>query len=264
MSTGRAAITAAEAATGAALDAARVWLQLAAWGARASLLIGTRVTGAAVDRDRTTDLVFDLSSALRGTAREFLGIAELDRRLQKLEPSLTPQDGAVANGAVTEQVLRARAIQLLRASADVRSPDGAHPAHVFVLEQLAPDEARVLRLLAADGPQPAVDVRAANLIGAGSQLIAPGLNMIGAEAGCRDRDRVPAYMNNLERLGLIQFSDRPLEDPITYQVLEAQPDVLSTIKQTTRAKSIHRSIRLTAFGEDFCAVCVPLDLTAVE
>jgi hypothetical protein len=36
-------------------------------------------------------------------------------------------------------------------------------------------------------------------------------------------DRVPAYLNNLYRLGLIWFSREPLEDPLDYQVLEAQP-----------------------------------------
>jgi hypothetical protein len=49
----------------------------------------------------------------------------------------------------------------------------------------------------ADGPQPAVDVRAGKALGVGSELVAPGLTMIGAEAGCRYRDRVPRYLNNL-------------------------------------------------------------------
>lgn len=264
MSTGRAAVTAVETATGTALDAARLWLALIAWSARASLLIGGRMNAAVVGRDRAGDLVIVVTTGLRDGVREFLGIAELERRLAKLEPSSGTEAGAGDNGVVTDQILRARGIELLRASADVHSEDGAHPAHARVLDQLAPDEARILRLLAADGPQPAVDIRATNLIGAASQLIEPGLNMVAAEAGCRDRDRVPAYLNNLERLGLIQFSDRPVEDPIAYQVLEAQPDVLTTLKQTTRAKSIHRSVRLTPFGEDFCSVCLPLDPAAID
>ena len=50
--------------------------------------------------------------------------------------------------------------------------------------------------------------------------------MIGAEAGCRYPDRVPSYLNNLYRLGLIWFSREPLSDRLRYQVLEAQPDVV--------------------------------------
>jgi hypothetical protein len=86
--------------------------------------------------------------------------------------------------------------------------------------------------------------------------------MIGAQAGLRHREHVPAYLHNLFRLGLVTFSDEPVEDPIAYQVLEAQPDVMTAIKETTRAKTAQRSVALTAFGEDFCRVCLPLDALA--
>ena len=88
--------------------------------------------------------------------------------------------------------------------------------------------------------------------------------MIGAQAGCRHREHVPAYLNNLERLGLIWFSREPLEDPIAYQVLEAQPEVMDVIKSTPRAKPKQRSINLTPFGRDFCRVCLPLDIAEME
>ena len=32
----------------------------------------------------------------------------------------------------------------------------------------------------------------------------------------------------------------------------------------TRAKTVQRSIHLTPFGEDFCAVCLPLDIAETE
>ena len=144
-------------------------------------------------------------------------------------------------------------------SADVGEDDGAHPAYARILAELAPDEARILRLLARDGPQPAIDVRAANLIGVGSQLVARALNMMGTEAGCRNLERVPAYLNNLARLGLICFSDEALDDPGRYQVLEAQPDAMDAIKRAGRARTVERTIRLTAFGKDFCDVCLPMD-----
>ncbi len=147
----------------------------------------------------------------------------------------------------------------MRAAAEV-APDGrAHPAYARILTELAPDEGRILRLLATDGAQPSVDVHASNLIGVSSQLTGAGLNMIGAQAGCADHERVRAYLNNLERLGLVSFSHEPLEDPIAYQVLEAQPEVMEAIKSAPRAKTIQRSIHLTAFGRDFCDVCLPLD-----
>src|SRR5204862_549094 len=146
---------------------------------------------------------------------------------------------------------------------DVHYAEPAHPAFARILEQLAPDEARILRLLCTSGAQPSVDVREAKALGMTSGLIEGGLSMIGTEAGVRWLDRVPSYLNNLERLGLVWFSREPLEDPLRYQVLEAQPDVLTAMGRG-RSKTVRRSIRLTPFGEDFCDVCLPMDTGEIE
>ena len=116
-----------------------------------------------------------------------------------------------------------------------------------------------------EGPQPAVDVRTGGPVGiVRSRLLAPGLSMIGPRAGCRYVDRVPSYLNNLFRLGLIWFSRETLRDPQRYQVLEAQPDVLAAIKSVRQAKVVRRSIHLTPFGEDFCRVCLSADDSVLE
>jgi hypothetical protein len=88
--------------------------------------------------------------------------------------------------------------------------------------------------------------------------------MIGARAGCRYVDRVPSYLNNLFRLGLVWFSRETLRDPRRYQVLEAQPDVLEAIDSVRQAKVVRRSIHLTPFGEDFCRVCLSGDGAVLE
>lgn len=83
--------------------------------------------------------------------------------------------------------------------------------------------------------------------------------MIGQQAGCRFTDRMPAYLNNLERLGLIWFSREPVDELGDYQVLEAQPDVLAAMERAGRSRTVWRSIQLTPFGRDFCETCLPLD-----
>ncbi len=246
--------TAIETVPAIARVAAGAWLRLAAWGLETSLQAGGKLARAVADPEAAAALVEDVSDGLRAYAREFLGIADLDDRVRQLAPG--PGDRLDARA---EEELRAQGRELLRQAADVNFDQEAHPAYARILSELVPDEGRILRLLAISGPQPSVDVRASNLIGVGSQLIAPGLNMIGAQGGLRHRDRVAAYLNNLFRLGLISFSEEPLGDPIAYQVLEAQPEVMKAIKETTRAKSVQRSIRLTPFGEDFCRVCLPLE-----
>lgn len=241
---------------GIARVTAGMWLRSAAWGLGASVRI---VRAAAAPREAVA-LVEEVRDGALGYVRDVLGVSDLDERIRRMVPGAgvaeTPPD---ENGAIVEiDALRARGAELLRQSADVSIDASGHPAYARILEELAPDEARILRLMATEGPQPAVDVRSLQLLGLGSQPVAEGLNMIGPQAGVRHADRVPAYLNNLYRLGLIWFFKEPLEDSIVYQVLEAQPGVLQAIKSASRTKTVQRSIGLTPFGRDFCEVVLPL------
>ena len=156
-----------------------------------------------------------------------------------------------------ERSLRERGEALLERSRDVWSEEETHPAYGRILEELAPDEARILLLLLRGGPQPSVDVRTGGPVGlVSSALVAPGMSMIGARAGCRYLEEVPAYLNNLFRLGLIWFSREQLEDPMEYQVVEAQPDVLEAMHSVRFPKVVRRSVHLTPFGTGFCKTCL--------
>ena len=189
-------------------------------------------------------------------ARSLLGDAEPPPQPPSQQPSPQAEPRR-------ERTLRERGAELLARSADVDYEEAAHPAYARILDELAPDEARILRFLMAEGAQPAVDVRTSKVPLISSELVAPGLSMIGAGAGVRYEDRVHAYLNNLYRLGLIWFSREPLEDPLRYQVLEAQPEVLSAMGRA-RSKTVRRSIELTPFGDDFCDVCLPMHTAEID
>ncbi len=155
--------------------------------------------------------------------------------------------------------LRVKAARLLERSRDVRDPESGHPAHSRILDELLPDEVRILVLFMREGPQPSVDVRSGGVVGAaGSTLLASNLTMVGARAGVKWLDRVPSYLHNLLRLGLVWFSHEQLLDPLEYQVLEVQPDVLAAWGDARRHRVVRRSIHLTPFGDDFCRVCFQL------
>jgi hypothetical protein len=182
-------------------------------------------------------------------AQKLLGLSE------EIEDEPKPRDQTSA------EALRERGAELLRLSADVTYQEDSHPAYARILDVMAPDEARILRLLTERGAQPSVDVRSGGPLGVGvvaTELVAPGLNMIGAEAGCRHLDRVHAYLNNLYRLGLIWFSREQVGDHLRYQVLEAQPEVIQAMEEAGRgSRTTRRSIHLTPFGLDFCSLCIP-------
>lgn len=253
-----------EAIPGLARIYAQAWVRTAEWAVESSLRAGSRVVRAAVSGDSPAGLFEEAGTDLREYARSLVGIVDPDyaARGGESDPTAWRSSG---NDTSTE-ALRERGTELLRLSADVRHEEDTHPAYARILEDLTPDEGRILRLLAQEGAQPAVDVRAGWLpFQINSELVALGLSMIAEEAGCRDLDRTHAYLNNLNRLGLIWFAHEPVEDRHRYHVLEAQPDVTAAMRKAGRLGStVRRSVNLTPFGKDFCEVCLPLDTAELE
>ncbi|WP_203336414.1 Abi-alpha family protein [Nocardioides limicola] len=256
--------------------AAGSWLHTAEWGLVSSLRLGRRVVDVATHPSKAGDLVGDAAKAagvVGELARSVTRGVPLPKALMDTAVSLGAVVGNGTGDAKTpryQQVaptasLRQRGEDLLNRSRDVWNTDVAHPAYERILGELAPDEARILVLLIRSGPQPSVDVRTGGPVGmVSSELIAPGLNMIGPRAGVRYLDRVPAYLNNLFRLGLIWFSSEALRDGLEYQVVEAQPDVLEAMHSVRFARVVRRSIHLTSFGEDFCRICLIDEQTVPE
>ena len=160
----------------------------------------------------------------------------------------------------TETELHVRGHNLLRRSNEVGVTDDTHPAFARILTEITPDEARILRFLYMNGPQPAIDVRTNRPLGIGSQLVSGGLNMIAELAGCQNVERIHPYLTNLFRLGLLEFSKEKVSNPQRYQLIEAQPVVIEAMKQAGRwPRTVQRSIHLNSFGEEFCRVCLPVE-----
>lgn len=256
--------TALEAAPGLARIAAAAWLRTAGWTAGSAARAGRRLAEAALGRESPVELVREAQAELLDAARRLVAMTDLDQRLGRLIPESAGDLDGEGRDADGEAELRRRGYELLERSSELADQGETHPAYARILEQLSPDEARVLRLLATGGPQPAVDVRTWRPLDVGSIVVAPGLSMIARNAGCRHAERVPAYLSNLYRLGLIWFSREKLGDPAPYQVLEAQPDVIDAVRATGRARIVRRSIDLTPFGGHFCQRCLPLDTVARE
>jgi Abortive infection alpha len=225
---------------------------MVSWAVTTSTATAGHVVRGVMAGESPAQVVEDITATLRGAAQGALGLPSSNGAAG---PDARP---IRARATVTE--LRARGAELLARSADVWYSNDAHPAYARILDELEPDEARILRFLAIDGPQPSVDIRTNRPLGRGSEAIESGLSMIGLQAGVRKLARTRADLNNLYRLGLIWFSREEVSDPSRYQVVEVQPDVQEAIKKAGRSpKIVRRSVILTPFGEDFCRTCFPLD-----
>ncbi|MFW6868545.1 Abi-alpha family protein [Nocardioides sp. CPCC 206347] len=285
--------TVVESLPGLARVAGSAALHTAGWGMRTTARNWMRVGKAVTNRDEAASLIREVGSVVgavgdlartladgtpMGTA--FLRVGEslggngngigsgngsgngVERPREKAAPAAVVDGQVVASRALS---LRDRGNELLEKSRDVWGQNDRHPAFDRILDELAPDEARILVMLLRNGPQPSVDIRTGGPIGMmSSQLIAPGLNMVGPRAGLRYVEQVPSYLNNLFRLGLIWFSREAVHDHLEYQVLEAQPDVLAAMHSVKFAKVVRRSVHLTPFGEEFCKLALVDEKTATN
>lgn len=227
--------------------AAGAWYQTAAWSLGATIGAATRLGEAAgsivgLAGDEAARQVDDAVGAVRP-------VRERDH-LREHRP-----EGA--------RSLRERGADLLDRAADVDDErDPVHPGFARIIDQLAPDEARILKLLINEGPRGIVYVNKAAPFGFGARELARRLSMIGHEAGCLHIELVPAYLDNLVAHGLVAIRRDALEDELPYQVIEAQPEVVEALSEggtIFRGQVTRRTVHLTDFGRTFCQVCFPAE-----
>ncbi|MFE3543521.1 Abi-alpha family protein [Nocardia sp. NPDC059177] len=231
------------------------------WAVGTTYEVTKELAQAALDGESSADIAERTGNALRSIARSALGVTEGSvREIVSYVPTPNGSSqqaitvGPYLRSASTED-LRRRGDALLARSADVYFTEDVHPAYDRILDEIAPDEARILRFMALNGPQPAVDVRTNRPLGIGSELVQGDLTSVPEQAGVRYPDRSRSYLINLNRLGLTLTSD----DPVVlsrYMVLEVQPVVEDALRKAGRApKIVRKSLRLSEFGEDFCRTC---------
>ncbi len=201
---------------------------------------------------------------LDGGAPTILNGAPVPPVIQRLGQSVgqaaTPQARATSARGLTKADIKRVGNDMLRNSAYAQSqPKDEHPAFAAMLASITPDEARILRFLAVAGPQPSLDVRTKTPFGIGSERLAGGMNMIADMSGCSYTDRDHEYLANLNRLGLVRFSQEPVADFRRYSLIEAQPKVAEAMAKATKAATVYRSIYLSLFGQQFCEACFDLD-----
>ncbi len=231
------------------------------WAVGTTYEVTKELAQAALDGESSADIAERTGNALRSIARSALGVTEGSvREIVSYVPTTNGASqqaitvGPYLRSATTDD-LRRRGDALLARSADVYFTEDVHPAYDRILDEVAPDEARILRFMALNGPQPSVDVRTNRPLGIGSELVQGDLTSVPEQAGVRYPDRSRSYLINLNRLGLTLTSD----DPVVlsrYMVLEVQPVVEQALKKAGRApKIVRKSLRLSEFGEDFCRTC---------
>ncbi|MGI8727408.1 MAG: Abi-alpha family protein, partial [Solirubrobacterales bacterium] len=251
---------------GLARIAAGAWWHGASWGVGTALGATKRVAEAATSGESANELIEEIRDETLGNLRRALGVVEQGGAPETVTDAFhafVDEDREAERKRTSARSLRERGAELLERAAEVDDGDVAvHPGFERIVDQLAPDEARVLKLLINDGAQPIVCINKAGPMGIGARTVARRLSLIGREAGCLHPELVPAYLDNLVRLGLASIRQEPVGDEREYQVVEAQPEVVEAMDSVGggplfSAQSARNSVHITEFGKAFCQACFP-------
>lgn len=164
----------------------------------------------------------------------------------------------------SEEALSDLYANLLAASMDKTTATTAHPAFTEIIKQLTPDEAKLIALFPVDPHMPLIDVRQrakTEQIGSGYTILS-NHSLLGELAGCEHLDLVPAYLDNLIRLGLAEIpSGRYYTAVGVYNELENSEKAQSfkraiEMNSQNECEFKRKFLRITALGKQFARVCV--------
>jgi hypothetical protein len=160
-----------------------------------------------------------------------------------------------------EETLRELYANLLATSIDSATAENAHPGFVQILQNMSPDEAKIMRLFAVEAAQPLVDLKA-NVNTGGFVIFFRNFSLIGEKAGCAYTNLTPNYLDNLCRLGLLEIpTGRYIISDGLYEKLESNAELTKIAEAITNSKNStpgfdKKKIELTDLGKQFCRACV--------
>ena len=205
--------------------------------------------------------------------KEFVGtrVAEKLREVPK-ERLRTPEPN-IAGPALEslrytghKEDLRELYASLLATAMDSATFAKAHPAFVEIIRQLSSDEAKIVRSLAYSGSRALIDVRNHQVTPpVGGHWVLKYFSMVPYDSACTTPEFGPAYMVNLQRLGLIELRENYILNPQDgvdpYQVLLDHPTI-KVLSDKISKEPGHRpdiwkgAVQLTPLGQQFCQACV--------
>lgn len=193
------------------------------------------------------------------TERQVLGA--LRSRLDAAAPSRPPlaiSAGGAAGGAPRpSEPLQSKMDRLLDRALEQNSRTGQQELFHKIIDQLVPDEARIIGALSDGSVSPMMHVFARTVTGIGGEPILENAALVGKMANVSLPQLTPVYISHLLSLGLLETGpeDPRLKDD--YQILGADSAVLRALKKGKRgpleARVERYTVRLSVLGQDLWA-----------
>lgn len=151
---------------------------------------------------------------------------------------------------------------LLASSMDSATTKDAHPSFVEIIKQLSSDEAKLLISLISTDQEPAVTIRNSREDNSGGRDQFRNFTVLGERVGVSDYVRIPNYLDNLCRLGLLEIpASYTLVGENIYKHLDEHPIVKAICEsidneEGRKSELVHKTIIVTGLGRQFINACV--------
>ena len=154
---------------------------------------------------------------------------------------------------------------LLANAMNKKCAHGILPSFGEIIKQLTSDEAKLLNLFFQPHQRfPIVEIRLSDIDNAankGWQVHKTNISVLGNRAGCTYPDQTPMYLDNLNRLGLINISylewytDEKAYDEILENTSIKHFIVIAETEHHKKVDFGKGHANLTVFGRNFCNAC---------
>ena len=163
--------------------------------------------------------------------------------------------------SMNSEELRNAYANLLAASMNADKKWDVHPSFVGIIQQLSPDEAKLLKSI-TEVLYPIIDLKIVHPDGTFNVILRNYTDI--ADSICEHSDKVFSYLDNLERLKLIEISfGTYIADESVYKHLEEhadikklKEDVANNLKKDDKWECERKIFRLTQYGMDFIEICI--------
>jgi len=203
----------------------------------------------------TRTLVKTSAQVVTWTERQVLGA--LRARLDVAAPPRPPLAIAAGSEGTAAEPLRAKMDRLLDRALEQSTRSGRQELFNKIIDQLVPDEARIIGALSDGSVSPMLHVFARTISGIGGDPILENASLVGKMANVSLPQMTPVYVSHLLSLGLIETGPEDPQLKDDYQILGADSAVLRALKKGKRgpleAKVEKFTIRLSVLGRDLWA-----------
>jgi hypothetical protein len=175
------------------------------------------------------------------------------RRPANAEPAAPARAPGPSRATGADPALESKMTALLARALEQSTAAGKDELFHRILDQIVPDEARIISSLSDGSASPLVSVHALSRAGILGEALLENASLVGRTANVALPALTPTYVGHLLALGLLETGPEDPELKDEYQILLADNAVLKAIKAGSRgplpARVEKRTVRLSALGQ---------------